>query len=201
MSTKFWDVVSRIPSSGDGYLSDWLETNLPKHILPDSLILDFGCGPGSISLKLCPKVEKVIGVDVSKKMLEKAQQLSVNQNISNIEFYQISEFENKCNYKSFDAITSFNVLMYVENRTEVLLHFHELLKSKGIFISLTACFGEQKTAAGFFVKLLRRLKIMPKTRFESISQLEADILAAGFTIVESFNLTELPERLIIAQKD
>lgn len=51
----------------------------------DDIVLDVGCGEGSITVPLAKKVKKVIGVDSSPKMLEFLENRARNNDIENIE--------------------------------------------------------------------------------------------------------------------
>ena len=44
--------------------------------------------------------------------------------------------------KSFDVVTAYNVLLYMENQEEVLEQIYEVLKPGGLFISATDCLAE-----------------------------------------------------------
>ncbi|QKG28457.1 class I SAM-dependent methyltransferase [Campylobacter sp. RM16187] len=51
-------------------------------------VLDFGCGPGTLSLKVAPKVESVYAYDYSKNMLEFTKSNADKLNLSNIKTAQ-----------------------------------------------------------------------------------------------------------------
>lgn len=55
----------------------------------DSTILDIGCGPGRFAAEFAMKSKKVVGVDISSKMLAKAKEYSAAQNITNTEFIEM----------------------------------------------------------------------------------------------------------------
>jgi ubiquinone/menaquinone biosynthesis C-methylase UbiE len=48
---------------------------------PDMVALDVGCGTGALALKLAPRCKRVIGVDISSKMLEIARGKAENLGI------------------------------------------------------------------------------------------------------------------------
>lgn len=50
---------------------------------------------------------------------------------------------------SFDAVVACNVLLYLENRAEVLARIRELLRPEGMFLSATDCLGERSHARVF----------------------------------------------------
>ena len=51
----------------------------------NDVVLDVGCGEGSITVPLSKKVKKVIGIDSSTKMLEYLEKRAEDENIGNIE--------------------------------------------------------------------------------------------------------------------
>nr|WP_246583111.1 class I SAM-dependent methyltransferase [Clostridium simiarum] len=53
----------------------------------NSLVLDVGCGTGSYALALSDRCKKVIGVDLSPRMIEIAKEKAQKENVTNIEFY------------------------------------------------------------------------------------------------------------------
>jgi len=55
------------------------------NITSKDTVLDFGCGTGGIALNLAKYCKKVIGVDVSKSMLDVLKNNAKDQNIENIE--------------------------------------------------------------------------------------------------------------------
>ena len=75
-----------------------------------------------------------------------------------------------------------------------------MLKHNGTLIIAVPCFGDAKTLSGLFVKLLRAFRIMPITYFFGADRIESEISEAGLTVIESTDLTGLPEKLIVAIK-
>ncbi|WP_406534377.1 class I SAM-dependent methyltransferase [Methanobrevibacter sp.] len=51
----------------------------------DDVVLDVGCGEGSVTIPIAKRVKKVIGVDSSPKMLEYLEKRANENNITNIE--------------------------------------------------------------------------------------------------------------------
>lgn len=54
-------------------------------ITPEDTVLDFGCGTGGIALNLAKYCKKVIGVDISREMLDILEEKAKKQEITNIE--------------------------------------------------------------------------------------------------------------------
>ena len=51
----------------------------------DDVVLDVGCGEGSVTIPIAKRVKKVIGLDSSPKMLEYLEKRAADNNIDNIE--------------------------------------------------------------------------------------------------------------------
>lgn len=54
-------------------------------ITPEDTVLDFGCGTGGITLNLAKYCRKVIGVDISREMLDILEEKAKEQKITNFE--------------------------------------------------------------------------------------------------------------------
>jgi len=202
-SYRFWDRVSgwsKAESAANSTLVKYINDRFGIHIMPCDTVLDFGCGTGMITLRIARNTNKAYGVDVSEGMLERAQQNLENQNIDNASFIKITVLDEMFPNNYFQVVTTFNVLQYVENRKELLEQFYSLLRPQGILMVAVPCFGEMNTLSALYVKFLRFVRIMPETYFFSVDEIEKEITGAGLTIVENINLTNLPERFIIARK-
>ena len=202
-SYKFWDRVSgwsKAESAANSTLVKCINGKFGIHIMPDDTVLDYGCGTGTITLQIARNARKVYGVDVSEGMLKRAQQNLKNQNTDNATFMKITTLNEMFQDDSLHVITSFNVLQYIENRKKIFNQFYKQLKSQGKLIIAVPCFGEINSFSALFVKFLRFIRIMPKTYFFSSNEIEKEITDSGLTIVESINLSNLPEKCIVARK-
>lgn len=202
-SYKFWDRVSgwsKAETAANSTLAGWIDRRFGEYARPGDTVLDFGCGTGTLTLRMARSVCKIYGVDVSGGMLRRAELNMKDRNTKNAEFSKITDFNEMFPDGSFETVTSFNVLQYVENRGEYFEEFYRLLKPQGTLIVAVPCFGGANGLSTFFVRLLRFFRIMPKTYFFGVDEVEDEITGAGFTIVESINLSGLPEKLIVASR-
>ena len=99
-----------------------INCNSPKSII------DIGCGPGNSTQVLVnrwPK-SKIVGIDSSISMIQKAKQEYPNQQwlVADASTY---ESENK-----FDILFSNAVIQWIPNHAELLRNFHSLLSNKGL---------------------------------------------------------------------
>ena len=102
----------------------------------NDVVLDVGCGEGSITIPISKKVKKVIGIDSSTKMLEYLEKRAEDENISNIEtiLKPIEEikYEEIGNVDVVVCSRSLNGIMPIE---EVLEELDKIAK-KYVFITI-----------------------------------------------------------------
>ena len=116
--------------------ADYIEEVFKKHSIKPSLVLDLGCGTGSITNILAKRGYDMIGVDLSSDMLNVARDKAMEENLDVLYLCQdIREFEL---YGTVDAIIcTLDVLNYI-TEPEDLSHVFALVKNylnpDGIFI-------------------------------------------------------------------
>ncbi len=95
-------------------------------------IADFGCGPGLYTTRLAERGAIVTGIDFSRNSIEYAKQIAAQKGLT-INYVQK-------NYLDFDTTNSFDLITMImcdfcalspEQRKEMLLKFHSLLKPDG----------------------------------------------------------------------
>lgn len=95
-------------------------------------VLDLGCGFGEHCKQFIEQgAQKVVGIDISEKMLAVAQKENANPNISyiNMPMENIGELDEK-----FDVVVSSLAFHYVEDYAGVVKNIYNLLEKEGIFI-------------------------------------------------------------------
>lgn len=89
-SVDMWDSMAAsfgehpIPTVEDNSFLKLLSQN--KMFDDASVVLDVGCGTGIYSLALARRCKKVIGIDLSPKMLELARRRAAEEQLPNVEF-------------------------------------------------------------------------------------------------------------------
>ena len=100
-----------------------------------------------------------------------------------------------------DAVTAYNVLLYMKNQDEVLRRIHKLLKPGGIFISATDCLARSFAPVAVEKFWKSKLGLMPYVSFETPIGLMRKIQKHGFLVLEIVNLHQNPPNIfIVAQK-
>lgn len=99
-------------------------------ISPGSLILDYGCGPGRISLMLARSGFEVLGVDPSEAMIAQAKK----QDTQGLRVQFRVGDESVLRPDSYDAIVCSSVIEYVRDPDKLLQVFNDSLCGAGVLI-------------------------------------------------------------------
>ena len=126
------------PSDRKGHKNDYIDL-LQKMALQevlelkgDEIILDFGCGSGRISYWIAPKVKKVVGLEITREMIDLAEK---NRVAENVEFIVYDGVRFPVVPYPFDLILSVGVLqtMKEELLKRTLSGLAQYLKKDGRF--------------------------------------------------------------------
>ena len=104
-------------------------------LMPDLVgkkVLDLGCGFGEHCKMFLEKgAERVVGIDISSKMLEIAKKENSDPKISyiNMPMEKIGELN-----ESFDVVVSSLALHYVEDFSDVVKSIYNLLNTNGVLV-------------------------------------------------------------------
>jgi len=105
--------------------------NLLSLIKAGHVVLDVGCGSGSITKGIAELVGQegyAVGIDVSDQLIDHARHNF--EGIKNLHF-EVADINNYSYDNKFDVITSARVLQWVANPREILLKMKALLKPGG----------------------------------------------------------------------
>ena len=95
-------------------------------------VLDAGCGPGAYAQILVRRGAKVVGVDVSPKMLRLARERVGDK----VEFH-LADLTKPMKFlkdRSFDIVVSPLVIPYIRNLKRLFSEFYRVLKSPGVLV-------------------------------------------------------------------
>ncbi len=143
-----------------------------KLIPPSGQVLDAGCGVGKPTSEfLTKKGFTVVGVDISKRMIELAQ-----ANVPEAQFLQKNILELDFPNESFDGIICVYTLWHIPraNHFSIIFNFHRMLKKEGILVLNTGVF-ESEGMSNFFGQPMLWSNNNP-------SKTLADVKEAGFEI-------------------
>lgn len=107
---------------------------LPRLNSPARL-LDFGCGPGSITVDLADHLlpdGEVVGIDSSAQVIEQARAAAAEQRITNVSFEVNSVYETGYASGSFDAVYAHQVLQHLSEPVKALGEARRVLVPGGI---------------------------------------------------------------------
>lgn len=185
-SEKFWDKASKNYDKTEErfeYIHSKSRKYTKKYLKDSDIVLDYGCGTGTTSCELANHVKEIHAIDISLKMIDIAKEKAVVGKVENINFLQTDIFDKRYNNESYDKIMAFNMLHTVSNPQDVTKRIYELLKSEGLFISITPCLRDKMSFLVNlqiqFVRMLCKIGIIPiPIRRLKSSELD-DLMAKG----------------------
>ena len=195
-SVVFWDKASENYDKTEKrfeYIHSKSRENTKKYLNASDIILDYGCGTGTTSCEFANHVKEIHAIDISSKMIEIAKRKADANKVENINFSQTDIFDKRYKQDSFDVILAFNMLHTVANPQVVLQKIYELLKPKGLFISVTPCFRDKMSFLVNIqiqlVQILCKIGVIPiPIRRLKISELDNLLVHGGFQKIDSKKL-------------
>jgi predicted TPR repeat methyltransferase len=180
-------VFDRFANSFDSTLSSLGYLDMPRAIA-DALaidtrtaamdILDAGCGTGLCGPVFKPFARSLIGVDVSPRMLEKARERAI---YDDLHAGDATDFM-RTHTDTFDLIVSSDVLPYVGNLSPFLRAAHGSLHSGGQLATSAECLDGEADAQGYHLFASGRYK-------HSRNYLEEAFEMAGFKVAMMMEAT------------
>ncbi len=142
-------------------------------------LLDAGCGPGPVTLKLAPQARTVTSVDFAPSMLEVAKESVAAQNLSNVEF-QLSSLEDfEAPTASYDRIVTRYSAHHWPDPLKVLHRFRKTIKPAG-FLLLCDVMASEIPVLDTFLQAVEILRDPSHVRDHTASQWQAMCRSAGF---------------------
>lgn len=104
-------------------------------------VLDLGCGTGTATLEIASRLEgtgKIVGLDLSKKMLGEAERKLAELGCANVEF--VLESASDLSYEAyFDYVLSTNAFHHFDDKAGVFSRVWRSLKPGGCFLVQDIC--------------------------------------------------------------
>ncbi len=152
---------------------------LNKYIKRTDVVLDIGCGAGTISFYLSEKVKVVKGIDISIKAIENCNQTKKNIGADNTTF-SVMDFPYKCPQAKYSLIICFEVIEHLEDDRLALKRIFDLLKPNGILILSTPSSNAPLYKMGYARNFDRKVGHIRRYTVEQLVKLTRD---TGFKII------------------
>ncbi len=202
-SEKFWDRLaerySKRPIADEAAYQKKLQITR-EHFRPDSEVLEIGCGTGSTAILHAPHVKHIRAIDISSKMIEIAQGKANAQNIENVTFERSTIDELSVPDRSVDAVLGMSILHLLENKEEVIARVYKMLKPGGVFVTSTACIGDDMKFFKVIAPVGKFLRLMPVVKVFTQQDLADSITDAGFEIDYQWKPSKGAAVFIVAKK-
>ncbi|MCI2958565.1 methyltransferase domain-containing protein [Agromyces atrinae] len=107
---------------------------LAPHLAPGLSVLDVGSGPGTITIDIARRVSpgRVVGIDASQDVVERARGLAESEGVTNVEFAVGDAYALELADEGVDIVHAHQVLQHVARPVDVLREMHRVLKPGGI---------------------------------------------------------------------
>ena len=180
---RFWDRFAdryaaraiKDPAAYDAMLAD-----VAGRLRPTDLVLEIGCGTGSIAIRLAPHAGEWTATDFSPEMLRIARAKPAPKNLR----FVLADAGSAFDGGPFDAICAFQVLHLVDDLPGVLSRVHANLKPGGLLMSKTWCFADMGLKLRGLFLVLRTVGLFPTANALTKTALREAVRDAGFEIVE-----------------
>lgn len=105
--------------------------NIKPYISVTDSVLDFGCGSGMFLVRLAALCKKVIGVDVSRPLVDIAAGAIESLQLQNASVLEVGSEGLNFDGAAFDKVLMVDVIHHLENIDDVLDEVHRVLKPGG----------------------------------------------------------------------
>ncbi len=202
-SAKFWDKIAasyaKKPIADEAAYEKKLQVT-QQYFKPEMEVLEFGCGTGSTAIIHTPYVQHILAIDISSKMIEIAKGKAEAKNINNITFEQLTIEELNVANETFDVVLGLSILHLLENKEEVIKKVHNLLKPEGIFVTSTACLGDDMKWFKIIAPIGNFLGLIPLVKVFTAKELVESLINSGFTIDYQWQPSKGKAVFIVAKK-
>ncbi|MBR1122309.1 class I SAM-dependent methyltransferase [Bradyrhizobium lablabi] len=184
---RFWDRTARKYAADPIADMAGYERTLERtrhYLKGDESAFEFGCGTGTTALRLAPSVGRIVATDISSEMIAIARERAKAEGRDNATFEVARPEAASWPDGAFDVAFAFNVVHLVAEREAALRGVHRLLRPGGLFISKTPCLKEMNPLIGIAIPLMQLVGKAPYVASFSAEDLQRDIAAAGFEIIE-----------------
>ena len=122
-------------------------------INPGYKVLDYGCGPGAFTIMIAETIGQsgtVYALDIHPLAIKAVEYKALNKNLTNIKTI-LSNCSTSLSDNSLDLVIFFDVFHTLDNKEEVLIELHRVLKSDA-----TMCFSDHHMKEAEILKRLTK---------------------------------------------
>ena len=139
-SDKFYDLrIEELNSDKRQLWEDEIISNLPDK--ENLKILDVGCGPGFFSVILASLGHTVVGIDLTKSMIDRANQIADGLDYD-IDFRVMNAQELDFDNEEFDVVISRNLTWTLPDIEKAYQEWYRVLKKDGVLLNFDADYGK-----------------------------------------------------------
>lgn len=162
---------------------------------PDAVVLEVGCGTGSLALRLADACEHIHGLDLSGEMVRIARAKASEAQVSNLTFHT-GPFDasfDALGPASVDVFCAFSILHLVPDLDDALSRAFALTKPGGVLVSSTVCLGDSWVPYRPVLAVMRWLGKAPPVHILRRDALLAALQRAGWTDVTEIDVGASPD--------
>lgn len=159
-----------------------------SRVQPSDRVLDVATGPGFIALLFAERAYQVMGVDLTRALLEKAKGFKRARALANVNFLEGDVESLPFAEGTFDLVTCHKAFHHFPRPEQVLRELHRVLKKGGRLVLGDTLSSEDPKKSELHNRL-ERMRDSSHVKMYPLSQLRVMIERAGFQIedVAEFN--------------
>lgn len=146
-------------------------------------VLEIGCGTGLNTQFIAQQAKKVMGVDISQKMLQKARQRVKTENVHflSADITQNWDFTKE----SFDIIIANLVLEHIEQLSHIFEEANGILNTKGkMYIAELHPYKQLQNSQAKFISQKTGKEVLVDAFIHSVSEYVNEAITAGFRLLK-----------------
>jgi cyclopropane fatty-acyl-phospholipid synthase-like methyltransferase len=149
--------------------------------LKNKRVLDIGCGMGGIDILLAQEYDaaKVIGIDVEKPVLDKANKYILEADLTDkISCILVDPGPFKYKNHSFDVVFSKDALLHIPDKKMLFSEIFRVLKPNGLFVAGDWLGGKSETDS----EHMEEFHTLTDNEFDMVAakEYEMNLVSAGF---------------------